>query len=148
MDAAVSALTPAADSRWIRAVALSLIGLLAAWSWLFVVSKWGPAVDSMKVELMSAGVPQGATLAFARITPDPVREGARLGFTLAAAGDARLAVYDIQGRERAQLVDGTLGAGPHTVDFSPRSRGLGPGLYLAVLQAGAHTLVRRFTVLD
>jgi cytochrome c-type biogenesis protein len=26
-----------------RAVALSLIGLLAAWSWLFVVSKWGPA---------------------------------------------------------------------------------------------------------
>ncbi len=30
-------------SRWIRAVALSLIGLVAAWSWLFVVSKWGPA---------------------------------------------------------------------------------------------------------
>jgi cytochrome c biogenesis protein CcdA len=32
-----------ARSRWVRAVVLSLIGLLAAWSWLFVVSKWGPA---------------------------------------------------------------------------------------------------------
>ena len=29
--------------RWIRAAALILLGVLAAWSWLFVVSKWGPA---------------------------------------------------------------------------------------------------------
>jgi cytochrome c-type biogenesis protein len=45
MGAAVGTLTPPApaDSRWIRAVVLSLVGLLAAWSWLFVVSTWGPA---------------------------------------------------------------------------------------------------------
>lgn len=30
-------------ARWVRAAALTLIGLVAAWSWLFVVSKWGPA---------------------------------------------------------------------------------------------------------
>ena len=29
--------------RWFRAAVLTLIGLVAAWSWLFVVSKWGPA---------------------------------------------------------------------------------------------------------
>ncbi len=29
-------------ARWMRAAALALIGLIAAWSWLFVVSKWGP----------------------------------------------------------------------------------------------------------
>ena len=29
--------------RWFRAAALILLGVLAAWSWLFVVSKWGPA---------------------------------------------------------------------------------------------------------
>lgn len=28
---------------WLRAVALVLLGVLAAWSWLFVISKWGPA---------------------------------------------------------------------------------------------------------
>jgi len=34
---------PVVGSRWIRAAVLTLIGLVAAWSWLFVVSKWGPA---------------------------------------------------------------------------------------------------------
>ena len=29
--------------RWIRASVLVVLGVLAAWSWLFVVSKWGPA---------------------------------------------------------------------------------------------------------
>src|SRR5713101_1668694 len=29
--------------RWVRAAALTLVGVVAAWSWLFVVSKWGPA---------------------------------------------------------------------------------------------------------
>lgn len=29
--------------RWVRAAALTLVGIVAAWSWLFVVSKWGPA---------------------------------------------------------------------------------------------------------
>jgi cytochrome c-type biogenesis protein len=29
--------------RWVQAGALLLVGVLAAWSWLFVVSKWGPA---------------------------------------------------------------------------------------------------------
>jgi len=30
-------------SRWIRAAVLTFVGLAATWSWLFVVSKWGPA---------------------------------------------------------------------------------------------------------
>src|SRR5438445_12047893 len=29
--------------RWVRAATLTLLGLVAAWSWLFLVSKWGPA---------------------------------------------------------------------------------------------------------
>ncbi|MBI2817971.1 MAG: hypothetical protein HYX72_13640 [Acidobacteria bacterium] len=31
------------ELRWLRAAALALIGVVAAWSWLFLVSKWGPA---------------------------------------------------------------------------------------------------------
>jgi cytochrome c biogenesis protein CcdA len=30
-------------ARWLRATTLTAIGLVAAWSWLAVVSKWGPA---------------------------------------------------------------------------------------------------------
>ena len=29
--------------RWIRAAGLILLGVVAAWSWLFAVSNWGPA---------------------------------------------------------------------------------------------------------
>jgi cytochrome c-type biogenesis protein len=36
-------LTGSARPRLIRAVVLVAIGLVAAWSWLFVISKWGPA---------------------------------------------------------------------------------------------------------
>ena len=111
-------------------------------------SEWGPALDSMSVELVSAGVPPTRTLAFAAVSPDPVRRSGRLAFTLPAAARARLAVYDIQGREAAELANGTLEAGPHVLEFSPADWGARPGLYLAVLRVGQQTLVRRFTVLD
>ena len=111
-------------------------------------SQWGPALDSMKVELVSAGVPETHTLAFAPVSPDPVREGGRMAFTLARGGPVRLAVYDLQGRQQALLADGTFGAGPHSLEFAPRDWGARPGLYLAVLRAGPDTLVRRFTVLQ
>src|SRR5919198_3821949 len=29
--------------RWLRISGLTILGIVAAWSWLFVVSKWGPA---------------------------------------------------------------------------------------------------------
>jgi len=109
-------------------------------------SQYGPAIDSTKVELVSAGVTPSFALAFAPVSPDPVRVGARLDFTLASAARVRLAVLDIQGREVARLVDGERAAGPQHVELATRDRGMRPGLYLAVLQTGGRTLVRRFTV--
>jgi hypothetical protein len=111
-------------------------------------SPWSAALDSVKVDVVSAGVPLTSTLAFAPVSPDPVRANGNFAFSLAAPGPARLAVYDVQGRQLALLADGTLGAGPHTLEFSPQAWGARPGLYLAVLHAGPNTLVRRFTVLD
>lgn len=45
----------AAPARWVRAGVLALIGLVAAWSWLFVVSKWGPA-NRIDILTFKAGV--------------------------------------------------------------------------------------------
>ena len=47
-NAASAIVTPATAlgfgwQRWVRALVLALIGVVAAWSWLIVVSKWGPA---------------------------------------------------------------------------------------------------------
>jgi choice-of-anchor C domain-containing protein len=111
-------------------------------------SPWSAALDSMKVDLVSAGVPDAHALAFAPVSPDPVRASGHVAFTLASAGPARLAVYDVQGRQRALLADGTFGAGPHSFEFAPHDWGARPGLYLAVLRAGPNTLIRRFTVLQ
>jgi choice-of-anchor C domain-containing protein len=111
-------------------------------------SQWGPALDSMKVELVSAGAPGVASaLAFAPVAPDPVRDAGRMAFTLAEAGHVRLAVHDIQGRRVALLADADMDAGPHGVEFSPRAWDARPGLYLATLRVSGRTLVRRFSVL-
>lgn len=111
-------------------------------------SAWGPAIDSAKVELISASVPPGSPLSLARISPDPVRSDARVEFTLAEPGRVRLAVYDIQGRSRALLADGDLAAGTHTANLSAAALGHRPGLYLAVLDTPQGRRVRRFTVLN
>jgi hypothetical protein len=109
---------------------------------------WGPALDSAKVELVSTGVSGGTgTLSFAPVSPDPVRGGGRMVFTLAEAGHVRLAVHDIQGRQVALLADGDMAAGPRVVDFSPRDWGARAGIYLASLQVNGRTIVRRFSVI-
>ena len=46
---------PISRSRWLRAAGLALIGLVAAWSWLFVVSKWGPT-NRIDILTFKAGV--------------------------------------------------------------------------------------------
>ena len=40
---AAAPITTTPRPRWIRASILVLLGVFAAWSWLFVVSEWGPA---------------------------------------------------------------------------------------------------------
>jgi choice-of-anchor C domain-containing protein len=111
-------------------------------------TQWGPALDSMSVALVSAGAPGMATaLAFAPVSPDPVHGAGRMAFTLAQAGHVKLAVHDIQGRQVALLADADMTAGPHGVDFSPGAWNAAPGLYLATLQVGGRTLVRRFSVI-
>ena len=42
-------------TRWVRAAALMLAGLVAAWSWLFLISKWGPA-QRIDILTFKAGV--------------------------------------------------------------------------------------------
>jgi hypothetical protein len=47
--------------------------------------------------------------------PNPCNPAATIGFSLASAGHASLAIYDAQGRLIKTLVDGTLAAGPHSI---------------------------------
>ncbi|HLT46695.1 MAG TPA: M14 family zinc carboxypeptidase [Rubricoccaceae bacterium] len=76
--------------------------------------------------------------------PNPVRTRTGVAFTLAAPGPARLAVYDVLGREVAVLADGPRSAGRNEVAFD--ASGLAPGVYVLRLTAGGEAAVRRLTV--
>jgi len=59
---------------------------------------------------------------------------ASVEYTLAADGDARLAVYDLLGRKVSKLLDGRQTAGVHQVDWNTAA--LPSGIYFYRLRAG------------
>ncbi|MDT0630915.1 hypothetical protein [Rubrivirga litoralis] len=92
--------------------------------------------------------PAAAVLRLFPAAPNPATGRSRLRFEIATPGDARLAVYDVLGREVAVLVDRALGAGRHEAMLDARA--LPAGLYLARLDvataAGATTATQPLTV--
>ena len=79
-----------------------------------------------------------------RVAPNPARERAAVYYTLPEAGAARLAVYDVLGREVAVLVDEARSAGEHPAVLDARA--LPPGPYVARLTTKARAEAVRFTV--
>lgn len=74
--------------------------------------------------------------------PNPFREQTTIRFTLSEATDVRLSVYDVMGRKVATLVDRTLTAGVHDVQWNGRSGNghrLPSGTYFYRLEAGAYS---------
>lgn len=68
--------------------------------------------------------------------PNPFNPSTMISFQLPESSLVRLSVFDVQGREVARLVDGSLPAGTHAVQFSASN--LPSGLYVYTLSAGGH----------
>ncbi len=85
-------------------------------------------------------------LAFAPVTPNPVRGEAMLRFALPADARVTLAVYDAQGRRVRTIADGERRAGEHVVRWDgddDSGHALAAGLYFVRLDAAGRTIVRR-----
>ena len=76
--------------------------------------------------------------------PNPIRGRATLRFTTQGAGAARVALYDVLGREVAVLLDGDVAAGVTTVALDG-SR-LAAGVYVVVVESGGARAARVVTV--
>ena len=79
-------------------------------------------------------------------SPNPAREGATLHYTLPAAADVRLAVYDALGREVAVLAEGRAEAGAHAAVLDARA--LPAGVYVYRLTVDGRTEAGRLTVVE
>ena len=83
------------------------------------------------------------------IAPNPGHLPLRVDFTLARPGPARLAVYDLAGRELRVLASGVLAAGEHerTWDGSGYAGVAAPGVYFLRLGSGNREVTRRIVLL-
>ena len=77
--------------------------------------------------------------------PNPFNPSTRITYTVPGRSDVTLAVYDVLGREVAQLVKGVVDAGSHTVEFSGTT--LPSGAYFFSIKAGNYSATRRMLLI-
>ncbi len=86
---------------------------------------------------------------FAQNHPNPFNPATTLRYILPGRGHARLAIFDIRGREIAVLVDGLQTAGEHAVEWnglSGRGYAVPSGVYLARLEAAGEVRTRKIVL--
>ena len=86
----------------------------------------------------------------AQNAPNPFNPRTKISFVLPVAGEASLAVYDVDGRLVRTLAGGWLEAGERVVTWDgddDRGGRVASGLYFCRLRVGDRTLVRKMTLL-
>ncbi|MCB2201046.1 T9SS type A sorting domain-containing protein [bacterium] len=84
---------------------------------------------------------QPSSINLATPWPNPFNSTVQLEFVLPSAGEARVVVYDIQGRLVQELLASPLAAGEHRMAWQPD--GLASGVYLVQLRAGNASALRK-----
>ncbi len=77
--------------------------------------------------------------------PNPFNPSTAIKFSIPAAGDVQLTVFNMLGQKVATLVNGRLAAGSHNVTFDASS--LSSGMYLYQLTSGGQTMTRKLMLI-
>jgi hypothetical protein len=86
-----------------------------------------------------------ATFSLQQNFPNPFNPATTIAYTLPSSGHVTLALYDLNGRVVATLVDEVQTVGSYRITFN--AEGLASGLYLARLTAGSRSAVRKLALL-
>jgi hypothetical protein len=98
------------------------------------------------VVVVDGGTPaQHTSAALGFPSPNPFNPSTRIAYSVPGRQHVRLAVYDVEGRLVASLVDSVKETGEYVVDWRPS--GLSSGVYFYRLQTDGETIVRRATLL-
>ncbi len=73
--------------------------------------------------------------------PNPFNPITNINFSIPAAGNVKISVYDISGREISVLVNENLGAGEYKTDFD--ASGLSSGVYFYKMETGKYSDVKK-----
>jgi hypothetical protein len=82
--------------------------------------------------------------------PNPFNPGTTIRYALPQAGHVQVSVFDVAGRRVATLVDGVVGAGPHTVQWNGRDsdgHAVGSGVYFYRLETPQGQLSRKMVLI-
>jgi TolB protein len=116
-----------------------------------IYANWGELrvrVQHAPHELAQAGGDRDG-LALQLATSSPSRGATSFRFAIPAEGAVRLAIYDVQGRHVATILDHTLAAGWQTAAWDGRDlqgRLVGSGAYFAKLEAGGEVQLQKMLV--
>ncbi|MGD8414140.1 MAG: T9SS type A sorting domain-containing protein [Candidatus Latescibacterota bacterium] len=102
-------------------------------------------VTSEKVDPLRRTAKYSAGFVLDQNVPNPFNPDTRIRFELPIDARVLLAVYDVDGREVARLVDGAMGAGPHAVTFEAEH--LPSGIYFYRMRFGTATRTRKMVLL-
>jgi hypothetical protein len=110
--------------------------------WLEAVLPSGTSETFGPVECTATSLPR--SFALGQNYPNPAADKTTVVFSLPAAGDASVAVYDVAGRKVATAFEGPACAGENVVTVA--LAGLTPGVYIYRLQAEGATASRKMVV--
>ncbi|MCA9752674.1 MAG: T9SS type A sorting domain-containing protein, partial [Gemmatimonadetes bacterium] len=71
--------------------------------------------------------------------PNPVVARTQFSFSMPEAGHAALDIFDVSGRRVASVVNASLSAGPHSIDWTPENGLVGGTYFYRLDAAGAPT---------
>jgi hypothetical protein len=77
--------------------------------------------------------------------PNPFNPSTAISFVLAKAGQTKISVYDMLGREVAILINDHLDAGIHTTLFD--GKGLSSGVYVYRIESGSFVMAKQMILL-
>lgn len=77
--------------------------------------------------------------------PNPFNPSTKISFSIQDAGMTTLKIYDMAGKEVAQLVNGTMNAGTYEYNFD--GAGLSSGIYFYTLQSGEFTQTKKMNLI-